>query len=74
MRTVGIAWLEIDSVLRISNYIVTGAIVSRAYFGDKLSTLGVHPFTYAPYAFLNLINPVIYFINQKTAIWPMSLS
>lgn len=32
------------------------------------STLGVHPFAYAPYAFLNLINPLISIFYGYTGI------
>jgi len=32
------------------------------------ATLGVHPFAYLPYAFLNLINPIVSVIYGYTGI------
>ena len=32
-----------------------------------LTTLGVHPFAYLPFAFLNLINPIVSIIYGQTA-------
>lgn len=37
------------------------------------STLGVHPFAYAPFAFLNLINPIVSIIYGYTGITMMKL-
>ena len=37
-------------------------------------TLGVHPFVYLPYAFLNIINPVVSIIFGFTGITMAKLS
>lgn len=64
----GLAPVNLSRALEDSGTITSPLIPWNTCGAFMYATLGVHPFAYAPYAFLNLINPVISAIYGFTGI------
>lgn len=64
----GLAPVNLSRALEDSGTITSPLIPWNTCGAFMYATLGVHPFAYAPYAFLNLINPVVSAIYGFTGI------